>query len=396
MRRNCSSVSLRPPGKARAGPSVVHIASGDLWAGAEVQTFNLLRALSIRTNIRCAAVLLNEGTLADRLRSIDIPVLVLDERAHSFAGLLYSTVRFLYNFRPDIVHTHRTKENFLGAVAALMTVGTSSIRTVHGGPESALAGPLPSRSLLISIADRYIVFPLQQYAVAVSPQLGTELKVTLPPDKVTVIRNGVDTASVRRAASGDCVFDNQGRLGVCFAGRLVPVKRIDVFLEAASILARTAPGRYRFYVVGDGPLRSALQDKAAAMNLLADCQFTGFLEDPIPLLSRMSTLVIPSDHEGTPMVALECLALGVPIVAHAVGGLVPLISRAQQGQLLPTQSPELFAHAIAAVTTSRQIRPGELATNLLPADYCIDYCADEYAKLYARVARQTRQDAPKS
>ena len=96
------------------------------------------------------------------------------------------------------------------------------------------------------------------------------------------------------------------------------------------------------------------------------------------------------------MVALECLALGVPIVAHAVGGLVPLISRAEQGQLLPTQSPDAFARAIANITNSRHSRPGELPPNLLPAEYGIDYCADEHAKLYARVARRSRQDGLES
>src|SRR5690606_8407204 len=109
--------------------------SGDLWAGAEAQAFALLSALSMQPEMSVAVALMNEGELARRLRSSNIPVTVIPESRLSFPRLLHKLRRLISDWRPDVIHTHRTKENILGSLANLTTGRAACIRTVHGADE---------------------------------------------------------------------------------------------------------------------------------------------------------------------------------------------------------------------------------------------------------------------
>jgi glycosyltransferase involved in cell wall biosynthesis len=102
----------------------------------------------------------------------------------------------------------------------------------------------------------------------------------------------------------------------------VKVKRVDLFLEAAALLLNEFPSRnWMFHVFGDGPLRASLETRAAFLRIGDKVVFHGHKQDVLTDMSGLHSLVICSDHEGLPMTALEAIALGVPIVAHAVGGL---------------------------------------------------------------------------
>ena len=101
---------------------VCHLASGDLWAGAEVQTAEMLRGLARSERYRPSAILLNEGRLAEEVRASSIPVTVLDESHLSFFELVRRVADLQRRQGFDIVHTHRYKENTIavGALAWLL------------------------------------------------------------------------------------------------------------------------------------------------------------------------------------------------------------------------------------------------------------------------------------
>ncbi len=360
---------------------ILHVASGDLWAGAEVALFHLACALVADPGVEIQVVLLNEGELAVRLRKAGIKVHILNERAHGVISLLMRLTALIRGFRPQLVHTHRNKEHLLGALAAAVVPGAISLRTVHGSAENPSGRTPGLRDSILRRLDRSIA-RLQACAIAVSVPLAAELGASLPGTPIRIIANGIDCAAIQAAAAepGELVVRDD-RIGICFSGRLVPVKRVDVFLAAARLVLDAYPQRYRFYVLGDGPLRSQLEIQASDLNLGADCIFAGFLPHALPALRRMATLLLTSDHEGTPMAALEALALGVPVVAHAVGGLVPLLSSTEQGQLVSTQDPAAIAAAILKAAPPDWQVPTE-RHNLLPAEYRIETCAAAHLALY--------------
>ncbi len=366
---------------------VLHIASGDLWAGAEVALFQLACALACQPHVHIEVVLLNEGELAARLRSSAITVHVINEQQYGLASLLMKLTVLIWRLRPQLVHTHRSKEHLLGALATALIPGSISLRTVHGGAES-IAGRQPGlRDAIRQKLDRFIA-GLQRCTIAVSTPLAAELAKSLPGMQIRTIVNGIDRKAIQVAAAQPGGLSAPGRIGICFAGRLVPVKRVDVFLAAARTVLDAHPERYVFYVIGDGPLRAQLEAQARELQLGNGCIFTGFLPNSLPLLGSMRALVLTSDHEGTPMVALEALALGVPVVAHAVGGLVPLLGSGAQGQLVRNQDPAGFASAIIATAPpDRQITTER--HNLLPAEYRIETSVAAHLALYRELLART-------
>jgi glycosyltransferase involved in cell wall biosynthesis len=140
---------------------------------------------------------------------------------------------------------------------------------------------------------------------------------------------------------------------IAVAARLVPVKGIDVLVAAAARLRNEA----RIVIAGDGPAREELERRAARIREVehrARVEFVGSVDtsERDRLLGRASVVVVPSRvlpsgrTEGMPMIALEALAAGVPVVASEVGGLREL---APAARLVRPDDPGALAAAIDAV-----------------------------------------------
>lgn len=368
--------------------TVVHIASGDLWAGAEVQLFNLACTLDVDPEIRLFVILLNPGLLAQRLQERGVSVIVFDEGRLNFAQIILRVWRFLRQVRPDVVHTHRMKENAIGALAARL-VGARSMRTIHGLSEHR-PGRRQWRQRAQTFADRFCADNLQDRLVAVSPELGSRLRRQYAPAKICVVENGLDTDAMRVSAGAS--VDLPGDLNavkVALVARLAPVKRIDIFLDAAAILQARHPGRFEFYVFGDGPLMADARRQAAGIGLGCRVFFMGFKDPIAPYLARMDMLMITSDHEGLPMNLLEALSLEVPVVAHAVGGINGALDGGRGGTLVQRQQAEAYADAAQAYLRHRPIflQKAKEGHALLRARYSAESNALAFKALYAELCR---------
>lgn len=326
---------------------VMHLASGDLWAGAEVQLFNLATAQVASGEVRPWVVLFNEGELADRLRRAGLPVTVIDEQHQGVGRQFLALWRQLRQFRPRILHTHRSKENVLGALAATLVAGCSSLRTTHGAQEHPAVGWWSPRRLILA-ADHFCGRFLQKRVIAVAPDLAQALARQFGDRRVTVIANGLavdDYPPAPQRPPREC-------LTVGLVGRLVPVKRVDLFLETARVLLHARPGQYRFRVIGDGPQMAQAQAVAAQLDASQGRQavvFTGFVRDAPVRIADLDLLLITSDHEGLPMTLLEALALGVPVVAHAVGAIPEVLQHCGGGLLVQTHRADAYAEAVLAL-----------------------------------------------
>lgn len=120
---------------------------------------------------------------------------------------------------------------------------------------------------------------------------------------------------------------------VGFVGRLVALKRVDRLIEAFAVMRRRGSSA-RLVIVGDGPARETLESMARRGDLLDAVTFRGVVEDVNAELARFSCLVIPSEFEGLPNVALEAFAAGVPVVARPVGDLASLVRDGQTGRIV--------------------------------------------------------------
>lgn len=342
---------------------VLHIASGDLWAGAEAQICTLLRTLTVQVpDMRIAAAVMNDGELAAQLRGCGVDVHIFDENRLGSLGILVALRRLMGAWRPDIVHTHRTKENILGAVANRLTHRVPSVRTVHGASERPRSGIRGLREELISSVDRWCARNLQGRVIAVSADMGRQLARTLPAEKIAIIENGVDIAEIRshiHPVDFRTCAPEAAHVGL--AGRLAPVKRVDLFIRIASLLQQGYPQTpWRFHVFGDGPLRETLERQARLEKHLP-LTFHGHRSDFIACLAALDVLVMCSDHEGMPMTALESLAVGTRIAAHAVGGLNEALAGTKSAILVEEHEPIAYAEAVRDLLSRDVDRGGERA-----------------------------------
>lgn len=330
---------------------ILHIASGDKWAGAEVQVWTLCTEL-VKQGHTVHAVILNPGLLAEALMSAGVTVTVFDENKFGFRRLLDKIKLELHRWQPDVVHTHRQKENILGALANRMTVRVPSFRTVHGAPEFA---PNFRQRLQVAL-DRFSGKRLQDGIISVSDDLTGKLKHLYPRDKLFTIANGIDAQAVQAQANAQMVLNVDKRsYHVGFVGRLEPVKRLDLFVQMARHIYtnKLLDKPVHYHVFGDGSQREAQQKWVQEHDLDAVFTFHGHTDQIRGWIKQMDSLVMPSDHEGLPMTALESLALNVPMVTHAVGGLVPLLNAAECDGLVSEHTAEGYAQKLVELVSQR-------------------------------------------
>ena len=142
-----------------------------------------------------------------------------------------------------------------------------------------------------------------------------------------MIENGVDADAVRfDCGVADFRTADPDAAHIGLIGRLVEVKRVDLFIGMAALVSADRPDRkLRFHVFGEGPMRPMLVELARQSPVSELIRFHGHRDDIATCLGGLDVLVNCSDHEGMPMTALEASALGIPLVAHAVGGLASVV-----------------------------------------------------------------------
>lgn len=372
--------------------TVLHLASGDLWAGGEVQLFTLVRTLHTTTDVYISVTLLNHGILEQKLLDLGIEVCVLDESRLNSFSILRQLIRRIRKVRPNIIHTHRSKENVLGSIAAFLSGGIPSLRTTHGNPRhDSYLEKIPQRmiSYLDSMCGRY----LQQRIVSVSEDLAELLGKHLPVEKVCVIENGIDYVSVQSHVKIKHPVTNNGvapfRIG--FAGRLVAIKRADLFIRTAHYIRSHFPGfKTSFHIFGDGPLLHELEMLSRELGTGDIVHFEGHCSDICEELLNIDVLAMTSDHEGLPMILLEAMALQVPVVAHAVGGIPVLLGQGSCGVLVEDQDPSSYARAIHRIALDPETQT-EITRNALEQvknNYSAEKNAQAYYELYLAIRNQ--------
>jgi glycosyltransferase involved in cell wall biosynthesis len=371
--------------------SICHVLSGDCWAGAEVQAATLVSALCRNGNLQLSAIVLNEGRLASELRQAGAIVKVIPESQNSFPQILHKAVPFVRQQHVQVLHSHRYKENLLSHFLALCCRVPVIVRTKHGMPEP-FKGWSSLRQSFYQQFDRWTGRFAADAIIGVSAAMEQQLRLEYGSRKVVTIRNGLDTANVVSRFSRE---EAKAHIGCTLApvigmvGRLEPVKRVDLFLAMAGIVANVIPD-VQFVVAGDGALRQSLLSCTRQPGLQDNVRFLGHREDIHDVLRALDVLVMCSDHEGLPMVLLEALWLGVPVVARAVGGIREIVENGRNGFTVSSSLPEDFAAACLRLLADHTLGE-DLCRNAaedIKREFSMESNAESilglYRKLYAR------------
>lgn len=362
---------------------ILHVASGDSWAGAEAQIYNLVMELK-EMGYDVQVILFNDGVLGTRLASGAIQIHVIREEDNNAFKLMAAIGKLINEFNPDLIHTHGYKQNILTCTANMFSLRRKCVCTVHGGQEHQVTWKQPIKKLVnwlnIQVYTHYL-----DKIIAVSDPLAADLKRIVKKDKIIVIENSINTASILKG-SNDAISESypEDIIKIACVGRLVHLKRHDLLIKAFQMACQLTEKPLHLYIYGAGPEKNNINDLIKELSLGSRVTLMGDCYPLLPHLKEMDLLVMPSDHEGLPMTILEALTLKVPIIAHAVGGIPKVLGHGRYGRLVTRHEPEGYMEAIINVIDDPEATAAvvESGYNHVRSKYDIKQNIVNYDKFY--------------
>ena len=382
---------------------VLLFVNGFGMGGTERHVVNLVGALDrSRFDVRLGCFK-RWGHLLGEIESRGVPIREYPIDSLHNHRTLHQQLRFardLMRDRIEIVHTH----NFYANVFALPAARLAGVRVVLASIRDTGVYQTPMQKNVQKIACRLA------HRVVVNADAIRDWLVAdgYRPDRIVVIRNGIDLSGFRRPRDpGEVRREIDVPAGaplVVMVSRLHELKGLDDFLDAAAILA----GRRRdvhFLVVGerfksrsgewerDGVYQQVLERQAQRLGIADRVRFTGFRLDVPALLAASTVSVLPSLSEGLSNTVLESMAAGLPVVTTNVGGTPEAVTDGENGLLVVPRDPPALARAIGRVLDDPGLarRLGENARDRIERHFSLEGMARRTEELYrALVTRGQR------
>jgi glycosyltransferase involved in cell wall biosynthesis len=291
----------------------------------------------------------------------------------------------------DVLHLHGYGATTFGRVAAAMR-GIPAILHEHAN--------LTDTPWFQKLADRL----LQRYtniAIAVSKSTADFVVNArlVPRQKVKVVYLGAPHEEFGRPRTSDEIASARTALGIAredFAigtvTRLHESKGNTYLVEAARLVLDRRPNA-KFVLVGEGPLRSSLEEQAVRLELGDRFVFVGFARDVAGVLSAFDLSVFPSLWEGTPLTVFEALAAGKPIVSTDADGLVEVLTDRRDARIVPKRNAPALADAIVELMDDPDQRKRLAAAARVTAQrYDIGAFVGKMEQLYVSLSNGSRGD----
>jgi glycosyltransferase involved in cell wall biosynthesis len=284
----------------------------------------------------------------------------------------------------DIIHSHKYKTNLYARLAARGTQ-LRLMATCHNWVNSRPS--LYAYAVLDKVVLRGfdVVVGVSQSVVDQLGRAGGRHLACIP--------NGIDLARFTSDLSREMA---RARLGlppgpiVGFVGRLSRLKDVSTLLRAFASLATTAPAV--LVIVGGGEEREALESEARALEIAGRTHFLGERDDTTSAYRAFDVLVLPSLVEASPLVVLEAMAAGTPVIATRVGAIPDVLDNGRCGHIVPTGNASVLAERMAEVLAdpAAQQRIRSAAAARVAEHYSLDAMTDQYVELYRNLARTQR------
>jgi glycosyltransferase involved in cell wall biosynthesis len=354
---------------------IVRIQSRICVGGPALHSILLSEGLSYRRGARYDTTLLGgalepgEVSMAPFAEARGVSVELVPEMKRSVhpvrdARALARTVRRLRELRPTIVHTHTAKAGAIGRTAAALVGAPIVVHTFHG---HVFEGYFDARKAAAFVAAERALARATDVILAISEQQRADLSERYriaPAEKIRVVPLGLElerfravTRRTRGALRAELGIPAEAPL-VMAVGRLVPIKRFDLLLQAfREVLARLPEAHLA--IAGDGAPELRAELERLARPMAGRVHFLGWRRDLERLYADADVLALTSDNEGTPVTVIEAVASGLPVVATRVGGVEDVLTDAMGTMVAPGD-----VAGIARALVARLSSPGPLADSL--------------------------------
>lgn len=341
---------------------ILHIISGDLWAGAEVQVFHTLVFLKKQSKLSFTVALFNDGILNQRLLENGIDTFIIDENKKNWMLMLLMLTRLISRLRPSIVHVHAFKEHILGQIASYLNRSkVTIIRTFHGMsevPKGLSYKKYIKLSIVHKIEKYFLNHSDRTNIIAVSKDLQRFLTTSFHRAVITQIYNAIPI-SLEKLVPKECIREKYNVANNTFwigtIARLSEPKNLGLLIDAGRELLLTGVN-FKISIWGDGPLRNNLQKQIDQYNIQKHISLEGFESNILPVLNSIDLFVLCSLHEGLPMSLLEAMSVNTPVVCTAVGGMEEVIKDNYSGLLIPNNDVMALTSAIVRLHQDTTLR----------------------------------------
>ena len=318
------------------------------------------RRRGIQADIACLEAEAN-SPVGKELQALGLPVAYFPAPHLMDARRLWQVEAYLRRLRPDVIQTHVQYANIVGGLTGV-AAGIPVIATLH---MAGLVDPIfltdaatARKSQWRSRLELQVLQHLCGRVVAVGHKTAEVYRPHLGNKPVEVIPNGIGspivlTAEERSAVRREMLGDASG-LWLISVGSLSPAKSYGDLIRAFASLHTRYPQAV-LMLVGSGDQRSALETLAQSLGVAPSVRFAGQRGDVPRLLAASDLFLSSSVVEGMPLVVMEAMMAGLPVVATAVGDL-PYMVPPECGTIVPPSQPERLAEAASALLADEEKR----------------------------------------
>ena len=333
---------------------VLHVLASNKYSGAENVVCQIIKMFDGEIEMAYCSP---NGAIQDALLQRNITFLPIKKLSKK------ELKRAIKEYQPDIIHAHDMRASF---VVSHSNGRTPFISHIHNNAFDSRGISLKSIAYLFTGLKAKHIFWVSE-----SSYKGYKFSCFLNK-KSSILYNVIDVEGLYKKMQED---NNAYQYDIIYLGRLSYEKNPQRLIKVLEGIIRQKP-EIRIAVVGTGELEKGIKQLAKELKIDKNIDFLGFISNPLKILHDSKVMIMTSRWEGTPMCALEAMALGVPIVSTPVDGLRKLIVNGKNGFLCDSDTD--FVDKILSIIDDKNLR---LAFSDEMKNRAIKFnCIEEYKK----------------
>ena len=322
------------------------------------------------------------GEFVPEVESMGIKVYFLPQKNGTDYLSFLKVAKILRHEKPDVIHTHNTQPFIDGTIGALLAGVKTIVHTDH-----ARIFPDKRRYMFAEWVMSHFAYKIVGVSDDTSQNLIRYEKISRK--KVLTIPNGIDEKKFSIKIDKKAKRRELGILGdgpiIGLGVRLTEGKGINYLLRAMPDIIKIFFD-ITLVIAGDGPAKDKLEKQSVGLGIDRNVLFLGPRLDIPELLKLFDIYVLPSLSEGLPMVLLEAMAAGCPVIATNVGGVSMVIKHGENGSLIEPKNQKVLASEIIKLLSDKELRNRYSKNGLsqFRKKFGADIMTHKYEQLYLR------------
>jgi len=352
--------------------------------GLQQVVVNICRSIDRKLFDISVLCLRSLGELMPEVERLGIKVTLLPQKKNGVDYFAFLKIaKILRDEKIDVIHTHNTQPFVDGTIGALLSGIKTIIHTDH-----ARDFPDKKRYMFAEWMMSHFAYKVVGVSDHTSQNLITYEKVS--PKKLVTIMNGIDESKYNIKIDK---AKKKKELGIIKDGpiiglgvRLSQQKGITYLLKAMPEIIKEFP-EITLIIAGKGDIEGDLKKEVNNLGIVKNTLFVGSRLDMPELFKLFDLYVLPSLWEGLPMVLLEAMAAGCPIITTDVGGNIMAIKHGENGSLIEPKNPELLSSEIMKLLLDERLRDKyiEKSFEIFHKKFNARIMTTQYEKLYLRL-----------